>query len=126
MRFVYGDVRILIVSHEKRPRTFASAMQSVAAVELSPSGTFETCLQVPPMSVHVKVCGCRPGEGGAAHAGAVVRKPPMKETAGRVARWHVRRCGDFAAVSASTTFAIWHELCEWVKTPFAAPEHSKP
>src|SRR6202011_3894216 len=21
----------------------------------------------------------------------------------------------------STTFAIWHELCEWVKTPFAAP-----
>ena len=37
MRFVYGDVRILIVSHEKRPRTFASAMQSVAAVELSPS-----------------------------------------------------------------------------------------
>jgi hypothetical protein len=34
MHFVYGDVRILIVSHE-RPRTFGSAMQSVAAVELS-------------------------------------------------------------------------------------------
>jgi hypothetical protein len=62
----------------------------------------------------------------AACTGAVVRKPPMKETAGRVARWHVRRCGDFAAVSASTTFAIWHELCEWVKMPFAAPERSKP
>jgi hypothetical protein len=28
-------------------------------------------------------------------------------------------------VSASTTFAIWHELCEWVKTPFAAPVISK-
>jgi hypothetical protein len=23
--------------------------------------------------------------------------------------------------SPSTTFAIWHDLCEWVKTPFAAP-----
>src|SRR5258708_18967513 len=27
--------------------------------------------------------------------------------------------------SASTTFAIWHELGEWVKTPFAAPVTSK-
>ena len=27
--------------------------------------------------------------------------------------------------SASTTFAIWHELCERVKTPFAAPVTSK-
>jgi len=53
--------------------------------------------------------------------GAGVRKPPMEETAGGVARWRVRRCGDLAAVNASTTFAIWHELCEWVKTPFAAP-----
>jgi hypothetical protein len=25
----------------------------------------------------------------------------------------------------STTFAIWHELCERVKTPFAAPVISK-
>ena len=55
-------------------------------------------------------------EGGAARTGAGVRKPPMEETAGGVARWRVRRCGDFAAVSASTTFATWHELCEWVKT----------
>jgi hypothetical protein len=69
----------------------------------------------------VKVCGCRPHEGGAADTGAGVRKPPKEETAGGVARWRVRRYGDLAAVSASTTFAIWHELCEWVKTPFAAP-----
>ncbi len=26
---------------------------------------------------------------------------------------------------ALETFAIWHELCEWVKTPFAAPVISK-
>jgi hypothetical protein len=32
-------------------------------------------------SVHVKVCGCRPHEGGAADTGAGVRKPPMEETA---------------------------------------------
>jgi hypothetical protein len=53
--------------------------------------------------------------------GAGVRKPPMEETAGGVVRPRVRPYGDLAAVSASTTFAIWHELCEWVKTPFAAP-----
>jgi len=40
-------------------------------------------------------------------------------------RPRVRRYGDLAAESASTTFAIWHELCEWVKTPFAAPVISK-
>src|SRR6202045_2845674 len=56
---------------------------------------------------------------------AGVRKPPMEETAGGVARWRVRRYGDLAAVSGSTTFAIWHELCERVKTPFAAPVTSK-
>jgi hypothetical protein len=49
------------------------------------------------MSVSVKVCGCRPGEGGAAHAGAGVRKPPREETAGGVARRRVRRYGDFGA-----------------------------
>jgi hypothetical protein len=75
----------------------------------------------PRMTASVKVFGCRPHDGGAARTGAGVRKPPMEETAGGVARWRVRRCGDLAAVSASTTFAIWHELCEWVKTPFAAP-----
>ncbi len=34
------------------------------------------------ISVFLKVCGWRPNEGGAAHAGAGVRKPPMEETAG--------------------------------------------
>ena len=36
-----------------------------------------------PMSRCVKVCGCRPHDGGAARTGAGVRKPPMEETAGR-------------------------------------------
>jgi hypothetical protein len=33
------------------------------------------------MSAFVKVFGCRPHDGGAAHTGAGVRKPPMEETA---------------------------------------------
>jgi hypothetical protein len=37
-------------------------------------------------SASVKVFGCRPHEGGAAHSGAGVRKPPREETAGGVAR----------------------------------------
>jgi hypothetical protein len=53
--------------------------------------------------------------------GVGVRKPPKEETAGGVGWPGVRRYGDLAAVCASTTFAIWHELCEWVKTPFATP-----
>jgi len=32
-----------------------------------------------------------------AHTGAGVRKPPMEETAGEVARWRVRCYGDFVA-----------------------------
>src|ERR1700738_335949 len=78
-------------------------------------------------SASVKVCGCRPHEGGAARTGAGVRKPPMEETAGGVARGGVRRYGIWrlSCLSASTTFAIWHELCEWVKTPFAVPVISK-
>ncbi len=43
----------------------------------------------------VKVFGCRPPDGGAAHTGAGVRKPPREETAGGVAMWRVRRYGDF-------------------------------
>jgi hypothetical protein len=35
------------------------------------------------MTANVKVFGCRPHEGGAAHSGAGVRKPPREETAGR-------------------------------------------
>src|ERR1700678_125369 len=49
------------------------------------------------VSFIVKVCGWRPGEGGAPHAGAGVRKPPREETAGGVARRRVRRYGDFGA-----------------------------
>ena len=45
----------------------------------------------------VKVFGCRPHDGGAAHTGAGVRKPPREETAGGVARWRVRRYGDFGS-----------------------------
>src|SRR3982074_210713 len=45
----------------------------------------------------VKVFGCRPPEGGAAHTGAGVRKPPMEETAGGADRSGVRRYGDFVA-----------------------------
>src|SRR6266566_4426796 len=45
----------------------------------------------------VKVCGCRPQLGGAAHTGAGVRKPPREEIAGGVVRSRVRRYGDFGA-----------------------------
>jgi hypothetical protein len=51
------------------------------------------------MSEFVKVCGCRPRDGGAAHTGAGVRKPPREETAGRRAMRSVRRYGDFVAGS---------------------------
>ena len=47
----------------------------------------------------VKVCGCRPHDGGAARMGAGVRKPPKEETAGSRTRWRVRRYGDFGAGS---------------------------
>ena len=50
-------------------------------------------------SVVVKVFGCRPMMNGAAHSGAGVRKPPREETAGGVARWCVRRYGDFGVRS---------------------------
>jgi hypothetical protein len=49
------------------------------------------------MSEFVKVFGCRPHDGGAAHTGAGVRKPPREETAGRRAMRSVRRYGDFVA-----------------------------
>jgi hypothetical protein len=49
------------------------------------------------MSAFVKVFGCRPHDGGAAHTGAGVRKPPREETAGGVARSRVKRYGDFVA-----------------------------
>ena len=49
------------------------------------------------MSGSVKVFGCRPHDGGAAHSGAGVRKPPREETAEGVAKLRVRRYGDFCA-----------------------------
>jgi len=65
----------------------------------------------------VKVFGCRPHDGGAAHTGAGVRKPPREETAGCRARCRSDAMGfdGCRARVVSTTFAIWHELCEWVK-----------
>jgi len=53
------------------------------------------------------------------------RTQTSKETAGGVARWRVRRYGDLAAVECEYNFSIWHELCEWVKTPFVVPVISK-
>jgi hypothetical protein len=65
------------------------------------------------MSVVVKVCGCRPHEGGAARTvGAGVRKPPMEETAGGVERPRVRRYGDFTAVVPDCE----HNLCDMART----------
>ena len=49
------------------------------------------------MSAVVKVCGCRSHDGGAAHTGAGVRKPPMEETAGCRAKGRVSRYGDLDA-----------------------------
>src|SRR5216684_498130 len=64
------------------------------------------------MSQFVKVCGCRPHEGGAARTGAGVRKPPMEETAGGVARWRVRRYGDLAAVVPDCEY----NFCDMART----------
>src|ERR1700676_3706597 len=86
----------------------------------APNSGHRATLMLGRPAAFVKVCGCRPMKV-ERRAQAGVRKPPMEETAGGVARWRVRRRGDLAAVSASTTFAIWHEFCEGVKTPFAAP-----
>ena len=44
---------------------------------LATSGDVRYCAAI------VKVFGCRPHDGSAAHTGAGVRKPPMEETAGR-------------------------------------------
>src|SRR5882757_3008311 len=52
----------------------------------------------------VKVCGWRPHDGGAAHTGAGVRKPPREETAGGVRGWRGVGYGDLSAAD---------EVCEW-------------
>src|SRR5450759_4719883 len=64
------------------------------------------------MSASVKVFGCRPHEGGAARTGAGVRKPPMEETAGCVARWRVRRYGNLTAVVPECE----HNFCDMART----------
>src|ERR1700674_1793501 len=70
-------------------------------------------LQPPePPSENVKVCGCRPHDGGAAHTGAGVRKPPKEETAGGVARSRVRRYGDLAAVVPECEY----NFCDMART----------
>ena len=80
-----------------------------------------------PMSVDVKVCGCRPHEGGAARTGAGVRKPPREETAGGVVRWRVRRYGDLTAVVPECEY----NFCDMARTlrmgenTFRAPVISK-
>jgi hypothetical protein len=54
------------------------------------------------MSVPVKVCGCRPHEGGSARTVAGVRKPPKEETAGgpgKVARQTLWGFGGWHAVA---------------------------
>ena len=48
-------------------------------------------------SPSVKVFGCRPHEGGAAHTGAGVRKPPREETAGGARGWRGVGYGDLSA-----------------------------
>ena len=60
----------------------------------------------------VKVCGCRLHEGGAARTGAGVRKPPMEETAGGVARWRVKRYGDLTAVVTEREY----NFCDMART----------
>src|SRR3979411_2959140 len=63
-------------------------------------------------SAFVKVCGCRPHDGGAAHTGAGVRKPPREETAGCRARCRVRRYGDLTAVVPECEY----NFCDMART----------
>src|ERR1700716_3998747 len=64
------------------------------------------------MSPVVKVFGCRPHDGGAAHTGAGVRKPPREETAGCRARCCVRRYGDLTAVVPECEY----NFCDMART----------
>jgi hypothetical protein len=49
------------------------------------------------MAAIVKVCGCRPHDGGAGYTGAGVRKPPREETAGGARGWRGVGYGDLSA-----------------------------
>src|SRR6266540_956686 len=64
----------------------------------------QTSRHDPPTSVHVKVCGCRPHDGGAAPTGAGVRKPPREEAARGVRGCRGVGYGDLSAAD---------EVCEW-------------
>src|SRR6201998_113403 len=71
------------------------------------SGDQRTCLGRGSRSEVVKVCGCRPHDGGAARTGPAYanlqwRKPREVWRGGAS-----NAMGGLAAVSASTTFAIW-------------------
>ena len=66
------------------------------------------------MSVAVKVFGCRPHEGDAAHTGAGVRKPPREETAGGARGWRGVDYGDLSAAD---------EVREWIR---GAPASRRP
>jgi hypothetical protein len=73
----------------------------------------------------VKVCGCRlmkvqPRTPGPAYANLQWRKPREVWRGGASDAIGILSC-----LSASTTFAIWHELCERVKTPFVVPVISR-
>ena len=92
---------LALLRHADRPRRCPLLMLwaiSPPAHECHGCGRCRCHRSYGPMSPIVKVCGCRPHAGGAARTGAGVRKPPMEETAGGVARWRVRRYGDLTAV----------------------------
>ena len=65
------------------------------------------------MSAIVKVCGCRPHEGGAARTGGpAYANLQGRETAGDVERPRVRRYGDLTAVVPDCE----HNLCDMART----------
>src|ERR1019366_3384688 len=81
-----------------RPNKYFHVTASNGIVSSSPY-TPRAIMRASPIALvrvsNVKVCGWRPHDGGAAHTGVGVRKPPREETAGCRARWRVRRYGDF-------------------------------
>ena len=105
----------------------AARRSALPRERFSPLGEERKWLGCAPRSQFVKVCGCRPHDGGAADTGPAYanlqwRKPREVWRGGAsdaMGIWWL------SGLSTSTTFAIWHELCEWVKTPFAAPVISK-
>jgi hypothetical protein len=70
---------------------------------------------------NILIYSARPHEGGAARTGAGVRKPPMEETAGGVARWRVRRYGDLAAVECEYNFCDMARTLRMGENTFRRP-----